>query len=422
MDPQTSKHLHTRQIIGIFPILELNVDDVDVPLKNPTTTYLDIFFLVSSILMHIVDVAIDINLAVRYLLARKITYFIWTTVFILLPSFINVIISRRMQQQDDKINETSNPSKFKCIHAMLTKKLCCLVLVAFQLAPVLRYYRTLKYALNAYKFEKQGDRNAQRRYYLKMLREDQDVALLRVSECFLEAAPQQILQLTILLKHYHSDINFEFIHQVASIVSSLGSMGWAMASYHRSIRLAQQDKLNIGITGTILQFLWHFCTTVSRILSLSVVASIWPLYTAIGCIFHWICMTIWIIIDSRCILEFCRDSDHAPHCSPKIKERIYSVLFSIVIGVIHVFIYLNTVDGSTFLKHVFFYIICFVENITATAFWIYASSDEVKNSWYFNVLIVLCIVPFLLGITAMTVYYGVFHPSLKHQNCANTLA
>lgn len=103
MDPQTSTHLHTRQIIGIFPILELNVDDVDVPLENPTTTYLDIFFLASSILMHIVDVAIDINLAVRYLLAKKITYFIWTTVFILLPSFINVIISRRMQQQDDKV-------------------------------------------------------------------------------------------------------------------------------------------------------------------------------------------------------------------------------------------------------------------------------------------------------------------------------
>ena len=34
-----------------------------------------------------------------------------------------------------------------------------------------------------------------------------------------------------------------------------------MASYHRSIRLVQQDKLNIGNTGTVLQFLWHFCTT-----------------------------------------------------------------------------------------------------------------------------------------------------------------
>ncbi|CAK9820893.1 XK-related protein 6 [Anthophora plagiata] len=416
MEIQTNEHLHTRQIVGIFPVLELNFDDVDVPIKNPRVTYLDIFFLVSSILMHIMDMAIDINLAVRYLLAKKIAYFTWTTILIFLPSFINVIISKRMQYQDSKRNPTSNQSELKCIHTMLINNICCIVVVAFQLAPVLRYYQTLKYALKAYKYEKQGDRNAQRRYYLKMLKEDQDVALLRVFECFLEAAPQQILQLTILLTHYHSNINFEFIHQVASILSSLGSMGWAMASYHRSIRFAQQDKLNIGVTGTVLQFLWHFCTTVSRILSLSVIASIWPLYTAIGCIFHWIIMTVWIIIDSRGILEFCRDYNHAPHCSPKIKERVYSVLFSMIIGVVHVFIYLNAVNGSTFLKHVFFYIVCFLENITATAFWIYSSSNEVKNSWYYNILIILCIVPFLLGITAMIVYYSVFHPSLKHQN------
>lgn len=107
---------------------------------------------------------------------------------------------------------TFSQSKSKCIHTMLTNKLCCVVVVAFQLAPVLRYYQTLKYALKAYKCEKQGDRNTQRRYYLKMLKEDQDVALLRVFECFLEAAPQQILQLTILLKRYHTQVNFECIH------------------------------------------------------------------------------------------------------------------------------------------------------------------------------------------------------------------
>lgn len=38
-------------------------------------------------------------------------------------------------------------------------------------------------------------------------------------------------------------------------------MGWAMANYHRSIRLAQQDKSNIGAVGTLLQFSWHFCIT-----------------------------------------------------------------------------------------------------------------------------------------------------------------
>lgn len=103
MEIANNKHLHTRQIIGIFPVLELDIDDVDVPLKNPNISYLDIFFLVSSIIMHVVDMAIDINLAIRYLLANKITYFVWTTVFIFLPSFINVIISRKMQRQDDKV-------------------------------------------------------------------------------------------------------------------------------------------------------------------------------------------------------------------------------------------------------------------------------------------------------------------------------
>lgn len=38
-------------------------------------------------------------------------------------------------------------------------------------------------------------------------------------------------------------------------------MGWTMANYHRSIRLAQMDKYNIGIIGSILQFMWHFCVT-----------------------------------------------------------------------------------------------------------------------------------------------------------------
>lgn len=104
---------------------------------------------------------------------------------------------------------SSNQPVSNCTHAMLTRKLFFIIVIAFQLAPVLRYYRTLIYALKAYRFEKLGDRNGQRRYYLKMLKEDQDVALLRVFECFLEAAPQQVLQLTILLKNYHSSINFE---------------------------------------------------------------------------------------------------------------------------------------------------------------------------------------------------------------------
>lgn len=89
---------------GIFSTLKFDSDVVDIPSRQPCVTYLDVFFLVCSIIMHLIDMAFDINIAVRYLLANKVIYFIWTLVFLLIPSFINVIISRRMQHQDEKVN------------------------------------------------------------------------------------------------------------------------------------------------------------------------------------------------------------------------------------------------------------------------------------------------------------------------------
>lgn len=104
MEIRNNKHLHTRQIIGIFPVLELDSDDVDVPLKNPSISYWDIFFLGYSIVMRVVHIGMDWHLAIKYLLDGKTTYFALTTTFICLPSFINVIINRKMLCQDDKVN------------------------------------------------------------------------------------------------------------------------------------------------------------------------------------------------------------------------------------------------------------------------------------------------------------------------------
>lgn len=56
-----------------------------------------------------------------------------------------------------------------------------------------------RYALKSRAAGREGDVVAQRRWFALMLREDSDAALLRAFECFLEAAPQQVLQLSLMI-------------------------------------------------------------------------------------------------------------------------------------------------------------------------------------------------------------------------------
>lgn len=169
-------------------------DEIDrIPSKD-RATYWDIVGFVISIASHLIDVIFDVNLAYRYYIASNLGYFFTTLAFILIPAFINTAFSIRMYVLD---------SENKNRHHTLTKRftrqsVCYIIVLLFQLAPVLRYFDALKYAWKSKKAELAKDAENQRKYYELMVKEDSDVALLRVLECFLEAAPQQILQLTII--------------------------------------------------------------------------------------------------------------------------------------------------------------------------------------------------------------------------------
>lgn len=66
---------------------------------------------------------------------------------------------------------------------------------------------SLKYALKSRNCKRKNDTIGQRKYFIKMLKEEQDIALLRVLECFIEAAPQQILQLSIFVQDYYGEFS-----------------------------------------------------------------------------------------------------------------------------------------------------------------------------------------------------------------------
>ncbi|XP_023727672.1 XK-related protein 6 isoform X2 [Cryptotermes secundus] len=273
-------------------------DDVDFVPNNGHVTNFDILVLIVSIISHIIDIGLDINLAYRYFHSGRSEYSILTVIFILFPALVNTVISVRMYAIDKECNSVSKMASRKWVIRILV--------LLFQLAPVLRYCDSLSYALKSRRAEKQQDIINQRRFYEKMLKEDSDVAFLRVFECFLEAAPQQILQISILLVDTRHGSTFQWLHQAGSIISSLLSMAWSMASYHRSIRFVQEDKDNISWPGTVMQFLWHFMITVSRILSISLIATLFPTWTALACAVHWLVMTTWLSFLEQ--TKFCTSS------------------------------------------------------------------------------------------------------------------
>lgn len=75
---------------------ESGTEDVDSLPENQHVTNWDILVLLVSIFSHIIDVALDINLAYRYYRHHQHVYFVLTLVFILFPAFVNTGISVRM--------------------------------------------------------------------------------------------------------------------------------------------------------------------------------------------------------------------------------------------------------------------------------------------------------------------------------------
>lgn len=173
-------------------------DEIDrIPSKDRATNW-DVAGFIFSIISHLLDILFDCNVAYRYYAYNDLAYFFATLSFIIIPAIINTIFSVRMYVLDrENVNRGTNLTK------KFTKKgMCIIVVLLFQLAPILRYFDALKYALKSKKAEKNKDIENQRKYYELMVKEDSDVALLRVLECFLEAAPQLILQLAIIF-HSH---------------------------------------------------------------------------------------------------------------------------------------------------------------------------------------------------------------------------
>ena len=117
-------------------------------------------------------------------------YFGLTMAFVMLPTLVMTGISMRWYVLDSR--EVGSPPITKCQWIMR------FIFLLLQLGPILRYFDSLMYGL---KFRQHSNsREAQKKYFQYMVYEDTDATMLRLFECFMEAAPQLVLQIYILAK------------------------------------------------------------------------------------------------------------------------------------------------------------------------------------------------------------------------------
>ncbi|UYV79508.1 XKR6 [Cordylochernes scorpioides] len=254
-----------------------------------------------------------------------------------------------------------------------------------------RYIDTIIYGCH-YNQATQDSREKKEMFLRFYVYEEADATLLRLLECFMESAPQLVLQLYILTQvHPETMVIFGTLVPpsvqtgllVLSIFLSLCSMSWCLAFYQRALRHTQDDKCNLNLPGLIMQFVWRFLTIGSRVLALALFASTFRYYVLLVCLIRYLLMTTWIL------------SMKTSFYDNKCEEFFYNC----VLGVMYIFCYFNPKDTPTRRRYTIFYLLTFVENTLLISLWFRETAD--CPPWYRLPAVLAQPLLFLLGLLFM---------------------
>lgn len=222
--------------------------------------------------------------------------------------------------------------------------------------------------------------------------------MLRLFECYLESAPQLVLQLFILAYNRRFDIESDLFTALAA-GSSVVSLAWAIVSYSKALRDFLGKGASMSWIGFFLQIIWNLSMVASRIVALVLFASYYTSWLVVVMAVHWFCMTIWLVCQHT---KFWVDESGREHLC-----REY--FFDSVIGFVYIFSFFNAKEGMTRIRVIPYYVIMLTENTVFVVMWypfrtLYGEIEIASLSIVWG--------GFGLGVLCMISYYRFYHPSL----------
>lgn len=216
-------------------------------------------------------------------------------------------------------------------------------------------------------------------------REVRDLCILRLVHGFLQAAPMLLLQLTLLA--HNSGPPSDLLTVSASL--SLFSVCWSLASFSKHVQSV--DRLVLTWLGVVSQLLWRGGTVTARALALSAYAATYHSYIFLVLALHWACMFLWLL---------------SPR-SPFHGQRGKKLGMCALIAAIYILAYINLQEKPHGRTMTIFYIVMLLENLLLISAWLAANWHLKPLHW--EILPILILVLFILGICFMLIYYKFFH-------------
>ncbi|KAL7872527.1 hypothetical protein SRHO_G00075100 [Serrasalmus rhombeus] len=223
--------------------------------------------------------------------------------------------------------------------------------------------------------------------HAQLVMQQADVSALRLLEVFLLTLPQSFIQTYILTA---TELSLASPVALCSAVCLL-SLSWALVLYSRSCCLTRPGHLLMPPAALLCQLLWRAGMLAARFASLALFARSFGCWVIGVMSSHWLIAAFWLV------------SQQTDICVGRWSWRV----FNLILGGVHIFLFLNVKDGPSRYRMASFYTVMLLENATL----VLAASDILSEASWDSLTVptaVLC--SFLLGLTSLVLYYRFLHP------------
>ncbi|XP_055682047.1 katanin p80 WD40 repeat-containing subunit B1 isoform X1 [Lutzomyia longipalpis] len=169
--------------------VQIAVPDITTLPDKESVRIWDVVYNFISLVVRIVSFGITIYVAIQYYTHGNENYMTYTLACWIIPWILTLFISCEVKARDESIKMQS------------TQKDCCLKISWIIFLNILRYLESSKYSAKYWLARRRNQNERALKYYKKLLQADCDETFLRLFDCFLETAPQKVLQIAI----YFSD-------------------------------------------------------------------------------------------------------------------------------------------------------------------------------------------------------------------------